>query len=195
MHFILLTTRAPVLQWCWNSKAQGWFLAKSNWNWLAESIFGKYNSFYELNKLFSENKTTETLVHGYTYTGMHTHAQALCTYASCICTHTRACIHMLGFQKLERQVFYALKLGFGTNLTSFRSCSKPPFFNYIKSYMVPFQNTQKILRENTRFTKNSESKREFFTKHPQVNIFLIKAFSSLDLRVSSLLITFVFYYE
>ena len=56
--------------------------------------------------------------------------------------------------------------------------------------MVPFQNTQKNLRENTRFTRNSESKREFFTKHPQVNSFLIEAFSSLDLPVSRLLITF-----
>ena len=56
--------------------------------------------------------------------------------------------------------------------------------------MIHFQNTQKILQENTRFTRNSESKREFFTKHPQVNSFLIEAFSSLDLPVSRLLITF-----
>ena len=49
------------------------------------------------------------------------------------------------------------------NPTSSQSHSKPLFFNYIKSYMVAFQNTQKILRENLRFTKNSESKREFFT--------------------------------
>ena len=58
--------------------------------------------------------------------------------------------------------------------------------------MVPFQKTQKILRENTRFTRNSKSKREFFTKHPQVNIFLIEAFSGIDLRVSSLLISSLF---
>ena len=58
--------------------------------------------------------------------------------------------------------------------------------------MVPFQKTQKILRENTRFTRNSISKREFFTKHPQVNIFLIEAFSGIDLRVSSLLISSLF---
>ena len=45
--------------------------------------------------------------------------------------------------------------------------------------MVPFQNTQKILRENTRFTRNSESKREFFTKHPQVNIFWSRPFLAL----------------
>ena len=58
--------------------------------------------------------------------------------------------------------------------------------------MVPFQKTQKILRENTRFTRNSESKKEFFTKHPQINIFLIEAFSGFDLRVLSLLITSLF---
>ena len=50
------------------------------------------------------------------------------------------------------------------NPISSRSFSKPLFFNYIKPYMVHFKNTQKILRENTRFTGNSESKREFFTK-------------------------------
>ena len=49
--------------------------------------------------------------------------------------------------------------------------------------MVPSQNTQKILRENLRFTRNNESKREFFTKHPQVNILLIETFSGLDFWV------------
>ena len=57
------------------------------------------------------------------------------------------------------------------NSTPSRSHSKPLFFNYIKSYMVYFRKIEKILRENTRFTRSSESKKEFFTKHPQVNIF------------------------
>ena len=70
------------------------------------------------------------------------------------------------------------------NLILFGSHPKPPFFNYKKSYMVHFQNTQKLLRENTRFTRNSESKREFSTKHSQVNIFLIEAFSGLVLWIS-----------
>ena len=52
------------------------------------------------------------------------------------------------------------------NPTLSGSCSKPQIFNYIKSYMVYFKNTQKILRENLRFTRNSESKREFLTRHP-----------------------------
>ena len=47
--------------------------------------------------------------------------------------------------------------------------------------MVHFQNTQKIRKENLRFPRNSESKGEFFTKHPQVNIILIETFSSLGL--------------
>ena len=46
--------------------------------------------------------------------------------------------------------------------------------------MTLFQNTQKILRENLKFTKNSESKRDFFTKHPQVNFNLIGNFFGLD---------------
>ena len=78
------------------------------------------------------------------------------------------------------------------NPTFSGSRSKLSFSHYIKPYMVPFQHTQKILKENTRFIRNSESKREFFTKHPQVNIFLIKAFFDLDLGVLRLLITSLF---
>jgi len=66
------------------------------------------------------------------------------------------------------------------NPSSSRSRSKPLFSHYIKPYMVPFQNTHKILWENARFTRHNESKEEFFTKHPQVNIFLIEAFFGLD---------------
>ena len=58
--------------------------------------------------------------------------------------------------------------------------------------MVPFQNTQKILREDLRFTRNNESKKVFFTKHPQVNFLLIVTFSGLNLSSLRLLITFVF---
>ena len=101
------------------------------------------------------------------------HALALRVHASCICTYARVP------ETMKCKFFYIL--GFGTNPTSFKGHSKPPFSEYKKPYMVPFQNTQKILRENTRFTSNCESKREIFTKHPHVNIFLIKAFSRLDL--------------
>ena len=69
------------------------------------------------------------------------------------------------------------------NPTSSRSHSKP-YFLTTKIYTKYLLKTMKILKENTRFTRNSESK-EFFTpkkkKNPQVNIFPIKAFSSLDL--------------
>ena len=71
--------------------------------------------------------------------------------------------------------------------TSAGSHSKPQFSHYIKSYMVHFRNIQKILRENTRFTRNRESKREFFIKYPQVNIFLIEVFSGLDFGVYHIL--------
>jgi len=83
--------------------------------------------------------------------------------------------------EIIKDKFFCIKTWFGTNPTLSGSCSKPPFSNYIKPYTVPSQNTQKILRENIRFTRNSELKREFFTKHPQGNIFLIEAFSGLDL--------------
>ena len=69
------------------------------------------------------------------------------------------------------------------NLTLPGSRCKPPFFNYIKPYMVYFKYTQKILRENLRFTRDNESKRNFFIKHPQVNFILIETISGLDPRV------------
>ena len=82
-----------------------------------------------------------------------------------------------------RDKFFALNLRFGTNPTLFVSHFKPSFSHYIKPYMVSFQNTQKILRENLRFTRNNKSKREFFIKHPKVNFLLIETFSGLNLQV------------
>ena len=110
--FCTLTSWAPISQWCWKSKAQGCFKAQSSWNWLEESIFEKYNYFYELNKLFLENKDYRNPRSCYAYTHLRMHAQAPCMYASCMCTHTRANVHMLGFQKLWKTSFFALKFGF-----------------------------------------------------------------------------------
>ena len=133
----------------------------------------------------------KTLGHAYAYMSMRTHAldlrahtSCMCTHTSCMRTHTWACVCMHEFQKLWKASFSALKLGFGTNPTLSRSRFKASFSNYKKPYRVPFQDTQKILRKNIRFTRNSESKREFFTKHPQVNICLIRTYSGLDLRIS-----------
>ena len=114
-------------------------------------------------------------------------SETLAAYAD-LCLHMQcvACVHkhepayailkhaytsmslctQVGFQKHKKCKFFALILRFGTNLISFRSRFKPLFSQYKQPYMVPFQNTQKILRENLRFNRNSESKREFFTKHP-----------------------------
>ena len=77
--------------------------------------------------------------------------------------------------------FSALKVRFGMNLTLFESCSKPPFSQYKIPYMVPFKNKHKTLRENLRFTRNNESKREFFTKHPKINFLLVETFFGIDL--------------
>ena len=57
-----------------------------------------------------------------------------------------------------------------------------PYFHTISSltwYIL--KDTQKSHGKTLRFIRNSESKREFFTKHSQVNFRLIKAFSGLDL--------------
>ena len=83
----------------------------------------------------------ETLGHAYAYMRMCMHAQALRAHASYTRAHTRACMHMLGSRNYERKVFLHLKLGFGTNPTSFGSHSKTLFFYYKKPYMVLFQNT------------------------------------------------------
>ena len=67
------------------------------------------------------------------------------------------------------------------NPTSSKSRSKSPFFNYIMPYMIYFKNTQKMLKENKKFTRNSESKRErFFHKTSSSQYFFIGAFSGLD---------------
>ena len=131
------------------------------------------------------------------YVRIHAYAHA-CSRPACACfmhvyIYTSLCVHVK-VPKIMKDKFLCIETWFGMNPTLFGCCSKPPFPNYIKPYTVSFQNTQKILMENIRFTRNSESKR-FFTKHPQANIFLIKEFFGLDLRVSSLLITFVFYCE
>jgi len=78
-------------------------------------------------------------MHAYTYTGMRTHVRVL-----------------------ETMKDSALKMDFGMNPTSNGSRSKPLFSHYIKPYIVAFQNTQKILRDNLRFIRHSESKRVFY---------------------------------
>ena len=130
----------------------------------------------------------------YVYTRMCTHALDLCAYASCMHTHT--CmgmrVHAMVLEVIKDKFFLHLKLSLKRISHRLWAIPIPHFFYYKKSYMVHVQNTLKILRKNIRFTRNNESKREFFTKHSQVNIFLIDAFSSLDIRVSSLLITSLF---
>ena len=73
---------------------------------IEESVYGKYNLFFEQINKFWKRKATKTLGRAYAYTCMRTHAQDLRTHASCMHTHTRACIRIhvhaytLGFQKL-----------------------------------------------------------------------------------------------
>ena len=97
------------------------------------------------------------------------------------CTHRHDPRHVWQIPKTKQGKFSTLMLRFGTNPTSSGSYSKPLFSNYKWPYMVYFQNAQKFHMKILRFTSNSESKREFFTKHPQVNFLLIRAFSGLDL--------------
>ena len=78
------------------------------------------------------------------------------------CVHKHELMHVARVPETMKGKFFALMLRFGTNHTSSRNRSKPPFLNYIKPYMEYFkEETKKILRENLRFARNSESKREF----------------------------------
>ena len=77
------------------------------------------------------------------------------------------------------------------NPTSFGSHSRPLFSHYIKPYMAPFQNTQKILRENLWFTRNSESKRDFSQNILKSILLWLGSFLVLIIVFWSLLIIFV----
>ena len=98
----------------------------------------------------------------YAYTGMHTHARV---------------------PKTMKDKFSAFEAGIWNESHIVWELFQTLIFFSIKSHTWYLQNIQKILRENLKFTRNSESKREIFTKHPQVNFLLIETFSSLDLRV------------
>ena len=56
-----------------------------------------------------------------------------------------------------------------------------PYFTTIKSHKRHFFKGQKRRQNIQDSQKNSESKKEIFTKHPQVKFYLIGTFSDLDL--------------
>ena len=88
----------------------------------------------------------------------------VCRSDTCVRRHRPA--HAARVSKTyERQVFY-INVEVWNEFHIIWEPFQTPIFSLYKAIMAPFQNTQKILRENLRFTKNSESKREFFTKHP-----------------------------
>ena len=82
-------------------------------------------------------------------------------------------------------------LRFRMNLISSKSHSKPLFSHYIKPYMAPFQNIQKILNENLRFTRNSGSKRDFSQNILKSILLWLRPLLVLILKFWSLLIIFV----
>ena len=98
---------------------------------------------------------------------------------ACICRPDL--VHTWQILETKYGKFYTFMLRFGMNPTSSGSRFNPLFSHYKQPYMVYFENTQKSHGKTLRFTRNSESKREFFTKHSQVNFLLIRAFSGLDL--------------
>ena len=77
------------------------------------------------------------------------------------------------------------------NPISSKSHSKPLFSHYIKPYMAHFQNIQKILKENLRFTRNSGSKRYFSQNILKSILLWLRPLLVLILKFWSLLIIFV----
>ena len=121
---------------------------------------------------------------------MHAKISMRTQLSKCTCRPNLA--HVQQIPETKQDKFSTLNLRFEMNPTSSRSHSKPLFLHYKQPYMVYFQNTQKSHRKTLRFTKNSELKMKFFTKHHQVNFLLIRAFSGLDLLSIRLLITLLF---
>ena len=77
------------------------------------------------------------------------------------------------------------------NPISSKSHSKPLFSHYIKPYMAHFQNIQKILKENLRFTRNSGSKRYFSQNILKLILLWLRPLLVFILEFWSLLIIFV----
>ena len=77
------------------------------------------------------------------------------------------------------------------NPISSESHSKTLFSHYIKLYMTPFQNIQKILKENLRFTRNRGSKRDFSQNILKSILLWLRPLLVLILKFWSLLIIFV----
>ena len=59
----------------------------------------------------------------------------------------------LGFQKYGKDKFFAIMTEVWNESHIVWEPSKPLFFNYKKSYMVHFQNTQKSHRKSLRFNR------------------------------------------
>ena len=63
--------------------------------------------------------------------------------------HTWACMHVRArVSETMKEMFFALKFGFGMNCTLSGNHSIPLFFNYKMSYMVPFHNTKNPKEEH-----------------------------------------------
>ena len=77
------------------------------------------------------------------------------------------------------------------NPISSKSHSKPLFSHYIKPYMAHFQNIQKILKENLRFTRNSGSKRYFSQNILKLILLWLRPLLVFILEFWSLLFIFV----
>ena len=100
---------------------------------------------------------------------MHTHTQTMHM-------HTWGMHMHLGFRRLWKESFLHIN-SCGTNPTLFGSRPTPLFYHYRKPLKHFFKRRQNI--EDS--LENSESKREFFTKHPQVKFYLVETYFCLSL--------------
>ena len=119
-------------------------MTRLDWNWLEESIYGKYKSFMNIIKLFLENKCHENpracvCIH------MYAHACSRPAYACFMLTYAYLDMHT------HVMVPETIKDKFST-------------FSQYKSHMWYLFKTQKFLRENTRFSLELVDQRGSFSK-------------------------------
>ena len=126
-------------------------------------------------------------------TRIHVYAYAHSGHTYACLLHEHTCTGMctqLGFHKLCKESFFAIKLVWNKSHIVWEP-PQAPFFLLYKAIKETFSKEEKKGGKNIEVSlENSESKGDFFTKHPQVKFCLIVTFSGLNFRVLSSLIHF-----
>ena len=116
--------------------------------------------------------------------GLHMHTRVCVRRLDiCVCIHEP--VYAARVSKTMKNKFFWIKADVWNKSHIVWEPFQTPIFQLYKALHGIFQRAteKRIWIENIRFKRNSESKREFSTKHPQVNIFWLRHFSSFYLWV------------